>query len=142
MLHRYEEEDVQEILTRALRVQESEEGGREALIAAAAELGVSEESLVKAEKEWFQQKAELAERREFEALRKRDFFGHLAAYGIVNTALFLMNLVTPDPEWWFLYPLIGWGIGVAFHALATFNKSSEEYQKQFEEWREKRRSGA
>ncbi|HZH99050.1 MAG TPA: 2TM domain-containing protein [Fimbriimonadaceae bacterium] len=139
MLHRYEEEDVQEILSRALRVQSSaEDGDRQALIAAAAELGVSEEALAQAEKEWFQQKAELSERREFDALRKRDFLGHVTIYAIVNTALFLINLITPDPKWWFLYPLVGWGIGLAFHAVATFNRKSEDYEQQFQEWREKR----
>ncbi len=51
---------------------------------------------------------------------KFGFFIHLSAYVIVNLALVAINLMTTPQYFWFIWPLMGWGIGIAFHALATF----------------------
>jgi len=48
------------------------------------------------------------------------FYIHLAAYAGVNLLLIIINLTTSARHLWFIWPLIGWGIGVAFHALAVF----------------------
>jgi hypothetical protein len=50
------------------------------------------------------------------------FYTHLLVYVVVNTGLFLINLLTrsDDGGWWFFWPLLGWGIGLLVHALATF----------------------
>jgi len=42
------------------------------------------------------------------------FYQHLAAYLLVNGGLFIFNVSTDQN--WFLYPLLGWGIGLAAHA--------------------------
>lgn len=34
--------------------------------------------------------------------------------------LFIINLLSDAGNWWFLYPLGGWGIGLATHGLFTF----------------------
>lgn len=48
------------------------------------------------------------------------FFIHLAIYMAVNVLLVIINLTT-DPQYlWFKWPLIGWGIGVIFHAVGVF----------------------
>lgn len=49
------------------------------------------------------------------------FCGNLASYLIVNTGLIILNMITTPEHWWFLYPLLGWGIGVAVHAMQVFN---------------------
>jgi hypothetical protein len=49
----------------------------------------------------------------------KGFYVHLAVYLMVNTGLFLINVLT-DGGWWFYWPLLGWGIGLAAHALAVF----------------------
>ncbi|MCS7128141.1 MAG: 2TM domain-containing protein [Sulfolobales archaeon] len=54
---------------------------------------------------------------------KRDFKTHLAAYIIINSFLAFVNLWTSQGTIWFIWPLAGWGIGVAFHAY--FARSSE-----------------
>jgi hypothetical protein len=33
--------------------------------------------------------------------------------------LFVINVLA-DGEWWFYWPLIGWGIGLGVHALAVY----------------------
>lgn len=55
-----------------------------------------------------------------------DFYIHVTLYGFVNIVLFVMNLVTYSGNWWFLYPLCDWGIGILIHALTTFVTGSFE----------------
>jgi hypothetical protein len=49
----------------------------------------------------------------------KGFYSHAAIYCIVIGALFLINLATPG-RWWFFWPGIGWGIGLAVHAVSVF----------------------
>ena len=51
---------------------------------------------------------------------KIGFYIHLAVYVGVNTLLIIINILTSTQELWFKWPLIGWGIGVFFHALGVF----------------------
>lgn len=58
---------------------------------------------------------------------KRAFFIHAAAWALANAGLAAWNLAqTPAAgqprEYWFVWPLIGWGIGVAAHGLALWLK--------------------
>lgn len=55
------------------------------------------------------------------------FLIHLGAYVLVNAALLYLNASTPAAEgeareWWAIYPLLGWGIGVAAHGLGVWSK--------------------
>ncbi len=58
-----------------------------------------------------------AERR---VVRQLGFLRHLAIYLAVNAGLILLNLRDHQAHWWSLGPLLGWGIGVLFHALSVF----------------------
>jgi 2TM domain len=48
---------------------------------------------------------------------------HLTVYLVVNALLVAINLTTSTQYLWFKWPLLGWGIGVFFHALAIFGLS-------------------
>jgi hypothetical protein len=50
------------------------------------------------------------------------FYIHLLVYLTVNGGLFAINALTRGDQggWWFYWPLAGWGIGIAIHALTTF----------------------
>lgn len=50
----------------------------------------------------------------------KDFYAHLFSYLIVNAFLFFLNLITSPGIWWFYWPLLGWGIGLAFHWMSAF----------------------
>jgi hypothetical protein len=52
----------------------------------------------------------------------RGFFIHLFVYLAVNALLIVVNLLYTPEHYWFLYPLLGWGLALAFHALAVFRK--------------------
>jgi hypothetical protein len=52
---------------------------------------------------------------------KKGFFSHLATYIVVNGALVVIWTITSGGGYpWFVWPLGGWGIGLAFHFLAVF----------------------
>ncbi len=51
---------------------------------------------------------------------EKGFYVHLVTYVVVITGLFIINLLTGPGRWWFVWPAIGWGIGIAVHALSTF----------------------
>ena len=51
---------------------------------------------------------------------KLGFFIHLAVYIVVNGLLIIINMSTSPKYLWFIWPLIGWGIGVIFHGLGVF----------------------
>ena len=61
----------------------------------------------------------------YEKARKRveeikGFYSHLIAYICVNIGLVIINLITSPGYLWFFWPLMGWGIGLIFHALGVF----------------------
>jgi hypothetical protein len=59
--------------------------------------------------------------------KKRDFRAHLLAYVLVNAFFWLIwgvVLTAADGPWfpWPLFPLVGWGIGLIFHAWDTYGR--------------------
>jgi hypothetical protein len=51
---------------------------------------------------------------------KRGFYVHFTVFVLVNTLLILINLLFSPGVLWFIFPLFGWGIGLAFHFLGAF----------------------
>ena len=62
------------------------------------------------------------------ARAKTGFYIHLIIYIIVNILLVSIWYITSGPSEfpWFIFPLIGWGIAVIVHGLATFSGKSLE----------------
>lgn len=50
----------------------------------------------------------------------RGFYIHLTVFVVVNLVLVLINLIVTPSTFWFIWPLLGWGIGIALHALFVF----------------------
>ncbi len=63
---------------------------------------------------------------------RKEFFEHFRAYCIVNGGIFVINLMTGFDYPWFLWPMVGWGIGLAFHASEALfpNEKSIEVRAQ------------
>jgi hypothetical protein len=57
---------------------------------------------------------------------------HAAIYGVVITGLtvanVLINTLTDAWFYWFPFPLVGWGIGLAFHYLHGVRRAEREIQ--------------
>ncbi len=46
---------------------------------------------------------------------KRDMYTHVLAYVLVNSTLVVIWWATGGGFFWPLFPILGWGIGLAFH---------------------------
>lgn len=51
----------------------------------------------------------------------KGFYGNLSSYVVVITGLAILNFITSPEHWWFVYPALGWGVGVAIHGMVVFN---------------------
>ena len=70
------------------------------------------------------------------ARAKIGFYIHLTIYVIVNILLFSIWYITLGPRGlpWFIFPLVGWGIAIIVHAVATFyGKSMEDMEERMTE---------
>ena len=65
--------------------------------------------------------AEARERALHRARELRSFYSHAIVFVLAISWLFLIDLLTGD-GWWFYWPLFGWGIVVALHAISTFGQ--------------------
>jgi hypothetical protein len=73
--------------------------------------------------------------------KKQEFHAHLLAYVLVNVMLVGIWAVTGAGFFWPVFPLLGWGIGIGFHAWDTY-RVGEPSEAQIErEVRRLQRSG-
>lgn len=133
------DEDVDEVLKLALRKQgRGDPGLRERLLATAEELGISENEIIEAELEYARTKKERVEFLEFKQRQVREFREHFFVYIVINTMLVGINFVTTGTVSWAIWPILGWGIGLAFHAWGSLNTGSETFQEEFAAFRRRR----
>ena len=64
----------------------------------------------------------------------KGFYIHLTVYITVNILLFATNYLTYDGYWWFIFPLLGWGIGITIHGVTTYL----DYNRRSLNWQEKK----
>ena len=63
----------------------------------------------------------------------RGFWGHLASYIAVNGFLLAINVLNWEGELWVVYPMLGWGIGLAIHAFTTFGTGAAWEERKMQE---------
>ena len=54
---------------------------------------------------------------------KKGFYIHFGVYAACSIFFVLLNYLTGDGnrgDWWFFYPVLGWGLGVAIHYITIF----------------------
>ena len=73
------------------------------------------------------------------ASAKLEFYKHLLTYVVVIGGLAAINLWTYGDYLWFLWPAIGWGVGLLMHAINVFVFSDKILQRMTE--REMRHAG-
>lgn len=55
--------------------------------------------------------------------KRRDFYGHLLVYGLVNGFLVIIWALTDlHGFFWPIFPIVGWGIGVALNAWDVYRR--------------------
>jgi hypothetical protein len=57
-----------------------------------------------------------------QVLRLRQFYIHLVVYILVNALLIILSLSKNGT--WSIWPLLGWGIGLAAHGITVFVSGS------------------
>jgi hypothetical protein len=57
------------------------------------------------------------------------FYKSLSTYVVVNLFLIALNLITSRHNLWFVYPLLGWGLGLALQGIRTFGPGKESSDK-------------
>ena len=116
MSKRYSYEDVQQILREATMMQKDNEISHEQFLEIATEVGISAQTLEKAEKAWLEKQKSSQK----QAKRRRGFRLHLINYLAVSVFLVLLNLVTTPRHFWSIYPILGWGLGVTVDGLCIY----------------------
>lgn len=51
----------------------------------------------------------------------KGFYLHCGQYVVVIAALAAINLITSPRYLWFVWPALGWGVGIIFHGLRVFD---------------------
>jgi hypothetical protein len=126
---RYTGDEVDRIIRRALRLKKDEVIGHDDLLDMAKELGVDSRTLERAIEQEEQAFDDLKARKQKMIQRKAKFYRHLWSFIIVIGVLILINIFTPGP-WWFQWPVLGWGIGLAFHFRAAYFPAGEELESE------------
>ena len=49
-----------------------------------------------------------------------EFYTHLGSYLLINSFLICLNLLTAPHTLWAIWPVLGWGVGLASHAVSVF----------------------
>lgn len=52
--------------------------------------------------------------------KRRDFYGHVLIYALVNTFLVVIWAVTSGGFFWPIFPMVGWGIAVVMNAWDVY----------------------
>jgi hypothetical protein len=76
---------------------------------------------------------------------KKGFYRHLASFIVIGLFFFIINLTTDSTDIWFHFPMVAWGIGLAFHYIRVFgvpyvgaldgNWEAEEIEKELNKMR-------
>jgi hypothetical protein len=115
----YSKDEVDRIIRRALKLKKEDSISHRELVDTAKEFGIDPQTLEAAIE---QDRAVFEKEKDRNARLQRHkarFHRHLWSYMIVIGGLLLINAVTPGP-WWFQWPALGWGIGLAFNFRAAY----------------------
>lgn len=122
------DDEVDEILRLAVRKAGvgTDSDLRQRLKQSAAELNISEEELRQAEIEFVKRREEKEELEGRRRQKTQEFQGHLVSYVVVNLFLVTIDLISDRQLGWSIYPLLGWGIGLASHFVRVFVNHSDK----------------
>jgi len=60
---------------------------------------------------------------------RRGFKIHLAAYLVTNAILIISNLVFTPDKLWFLWPVLGWGVGILSHYIKAVHRIERDLKR-------------
>lgn len=119
---KYNDDEVRTIIDRALRGQQGRDVSHEELLAVASEVGISRESIERAAREMQQTRETEQATERVRTRRRRTLASHIWTFVAINGFLFAINFLSTPGQWWVLFPLMSWGLGLVFHARAALSK--------------------
>lgn len=127
---RFTDEEVTEIFRRALaRGGHKDTISHTELIEIARSSGISPEQLQAAIDEEADEGELEAAKEQWKQRQRREFYSHLTSYCIINGFLLMVNLLTTRGYIWVVWPMMGWGIGLAFHYVNAFFIADEKAER-------------
>ncbi|MFN8359034.1 MAG: 2TM domain-containing protein [Candidatus Kapaibacterium sp.] len=126
---KYTSEQMEQILKNAIKKQGTKGNiSHDDLVSTARELGINEHDLEEAIRDYIEGISPLEEaKNEWRLNKKRKFYSHLRTYLVVNAFFVAVSLMTGGN--WFIWPMLGWGLGLALDALGTFMPSDEDLER-------------
>jgi hypothetical protein len=74
--------------------------------------------------------SELRDRAVKRIKKRRDFYGHLLIYSLVNTFLVVIwALTNVHGFFWPVFPIVGWGIGVVMNAWDVYHNDELDEER-------------
>jgi serine/threonine-protein kinase len=147
---RFSTGEVREVMAKAIERDAAARSGQlgfDDLVAIAGELGIDVDALRAESRALRAQKRSAGDLEERQAWLRRRLLAlkrHAGVYFIVNAAILIFGLVllSMTPWWIWVLPALGWGIGLAIHALVALTSSEEDWAEEkrgLAYWEEERR---
>jgi len=137
----YSQDEVEEILRRALQTQPLETLSHQDLVDAAVEAGIDATDVEAAAKQIEEEREVRAEEERIVNRRKRSFLQNIYTYVVVNGGLFVLDIMA-GPGWWVQWVLAGWGIFLALSARRALMPDRERLRERARRRIAKRRRGS
>ncbi|MEI9941256.1 MAG: 2TM domain-containing protein [Pseudomonadota bacterium] len=131
----YADDEVREIIERALREQPAGGVSHEDLLSIGAGVGLSRTAVEAAARDVTEARLTEAATKRVVSRRRREVAAHAFVYVAVNALLFAINFLTTPGEWWVLFPVLLWGLGLVLHAFFGLSRHVSDWHLT----REKRR---
>ncbi len=112
----YDDDDVRAIIERALQANPERGISHDDLLAVGAGVGLPREAIERAAEEVREARSTAGARAAVVARRRRGLAIHALPFLVVNAFLFAINFLTTPGEWWVLFSVFGWGLGLLLHA--------------------------
>jgi len=65
--------------------------------------------------------------------KKKEFYMHFGMYLVGVLMFFIINYMTDQRHWWFIYPTLGWGMGIIGHYIDVFGFPGVHFSDDWEE---------
>ncbi|HET7543670.1 MAG TPA: 2TM domain-containing protein [Polyangiaceae bacterium] len=112
----YADDEVRDIIERALKAQPSGGISHEDLLSIGAGAGLTRDAVESAARDVAEARLTKTATARIVSWRRRGVLAHAFVYAVVNGFLFLINYLTTPGSWWVLFPVLAWGVGLVLHA--------------------------
>jgi len=112
----YSDDEVRDIIERALKDQPASGLSHDDLLSIGAGAGLSRAAIENAARDVTEARLTKTATARIASRRRLGVAAHAFVYAVVNGFLFMINYLTTPGSWWVLFPVLAWGIGMILHA--------------------------